>query len=78
MNDELKKVFTEYIENSKGVDKYAKKLLYSMDNRIQELEKQNKELIDFILHLSVNYDMVYGLYDIATKKQLKKLLKKRN
>jgi len=46
------------------------------DDYISILESERTELIKFLLHLYVNYEMPYGTMDIDTKKKFKELMDK--
>lgn len=43
---------------------------------VAALEQANQELIEFFLHLYVNYEMPYGTMDIKTKLKFKYLMSK--
>ena len=47
-----------------------------LQSRIEQLEAEKAELIEFIQHLYVNYHLPYGAMDVKTKKKFEEIKNK--
>jgi len=50
--------------------------IYQLEKENNKLESQNKEMLEFLVHLYANYELPYGAMDSDTKKMFKSIIEK--